>query len=78
MGLFVVFLGLDMCVYVPYAVYMFQLILMMLGHPWLTRRFVYIIAGQIGSSFAPSVFVICVLFLSGYSCEFLSFSLVYC
>jgi hypothetical protein len=39
-------LGLDVCVYVPCAVY----ILVMLGHPWLTCRCVSSIAGQIGSS----------------------------
>jgi hypothetical protein len=70
------FLGSDICVFVPCAAYMFQLILMMLGHPWLTCRFIYSIAGQIGSSFVPSIFS--VLFLTGYSCEFLSCSLVYC
>jgi hypothetical protein len=56
------FLGLDICVYVPCAVNMFQLISMMLGHSWLTCQFVYSIAGQIGINFVPSLSAVCVLF----------------
>jgi hypothetical protein len=63
MRLFVVILGFDICVYVPCAVCMFQLIMMMLGHPWLTRRFVYSIVGHTGSRFVPSLLAVCVLFL---------------
>jgi hypothetical protein len=55
MRLFVVFLGLDICVNVPCAVYMVQLILMMLRDPWLTGQFVFSIAGQTGSSFVSSL-----------------------
>jgi hypothetical protein len=66
-----------MCLCSMCCIYMFQLILMMLGHTWLTYQFVYSTAGQIGSSFAPLLFAICVLLLSGYSCESLSCFLVY-
>jgi hypothetical protein len=68
MRLFVVFLWLYICVHVSCAVYMFQLILRMLGHPWITRRFVYSTAGQISSSFVPSLFAVSVSYISGYSC----------
>jgi hypothetical protein len=36
------------------------------GVSWLNCRFVYSIAGQIRSSFVPSLFTVCVIFLSGY------------
>jgi hypothetical protein len=39
---------------------MFQLVLM-LGHPWLTRRFVYGTADQIENNFVPSLFLIYVI-----------------
>jgi hypothetical protein len=58
---FVVLLGLGVFVYVPCAVYMFQLVLMMLGQPWITHRFVYSNSGQTESNFVPSLFVICVI-----------------
>lgn len=41
------------------CIYAFQLILIILGHSWLTCPFVYSVAGQIGSSFVPTLFTIC-------------------
>jgi hypothetical protein len=52
-----VLLGLDVIVYVPCAVYMFQLVLMTLGHLWLTHQFVCSTADQTESNFVSSLFV---------------------
>jgi hypothetical protein len=50
---------------------------MMLGHPWLTHRFVYITPGQLEGNFVLSLFVICIMFLCVYSCQFLGYFLIY-
>jgi hypothetical protein len=57
---------------------MFLLVLVMLGHPWLTHWLVYNTPGKIESNFIPSLFVTCVIFLFGYSCQFFGCFLVYC
>jgi hypothetical protein len=51
--------------------------LMMLEHPWITHQFVHSTPGELESNFVSSVFVIYVMFLFVYSCQFLGYFLIY-
>jgi hypothetical protein len=53
---------LGIFVYVSCAVYIFQLVLLMLGHPRLIHRFIYGTVGKTESSSAPSLFIVYVIY----------------
>lgn len=78
MRLFIVFLELDIYIYVPCAVLMLLPVLPMLGRPWPASMFVDNIVDQTASSSVSSLFSVHILFHSEYSIEFLCYSLIYC